>query len=61
MSRAREHGFPYKSWGHSTVVAPWGEVIATSNHEEYIVYAEIGEINFDQFSRGCIGDLFNHF
>lgn len=31
----------YMIWGHSTVVGPSGEIIATSGHEEAIVIAEI--------------------
>jgi omega-amidase len=35
----------YQAWGHSTVVDPWGEVIATTEHAEDIVYAQL---NFDR-------------
>lgn len=31
----------YKSWGHSSLVSPWGDVVATSGHDEVIVYGEI--------------------
>jgi omega-amidase len=31
----------YQAWGHSTVVSPWGEVVATCGHTEAIVYADI--------------------
>ena len=31
----------YVAWGHSTVVDPWGKVIATTGHEPGIVYADI--------------------
>ncbi|GMN36899.1 hypothetical protein TIFTF001_006395 [Ficus carica] len=34
-------GCCYTIWGHSTVVAPSGEIIATSGHEETVVFAEI--------------------
>jgi omega-amidase len=32
---------PYTAWGHSTVVAPWGDVIATTDEKESIVVADI--------------------
>jgi omega-amidase len=32
---------PYTAWGHSTVVAPWGDVIATTDENESIVVADI--------------------
>ncbi|KAG2894372.1 Omega-amidase [Phytophthora cactorum] len=31
----------YQAWGHSTVISPWGEVVATCGHGESIVYAEV--------------------
>ena len=27
----------YQAWGHSTVVDPWGEVVATTEHSEDII------------------------
>lgn len=41
VSPARDTGAKYVAWGHSTVVNPWGEVIATTEHEETILYADI--------------------
>ena len=38
---ARDETASYTAWGHSTVADPWGEVIATTGHEEAIVRAEI--------------------
>ena len=32
---------PYSAWGHSTVVAPWGDIIATADEKESIVVADI--------------------
>jgi omega-amidase len=32
---------PYSAWGHSTVVAPWGDIIATTDEKESIVVADI--------------------
>ncbi|MBN3299520.1 NIT2 amidase, partial [Amia calva] len=40
-SPARDETASYTAWGHSTVVNPWGEVIATADAEETIVYADI--------------------
>jgi len=31
----------YQAWGHSTVVAPWGDILATTGHEAATVYAEL--------------------
>lgn len=30
-----------QAWGHSTVIGPFAEVIATTEHEPTIVYADI--------------------
>ncbi|XP_070606153.1 omega-amidase NIT2 [Erythrolamprus reginae] len=40
-SPARDETASYVAWGHSTVVNPWGEVIAKASTDETIVYAEI--------------------
>lgn len=39
--RRNPGGEGYQAWGHSTVVGPWGDVIATTEHEETIVYATL--------------------
>ena len=31
----------YQAWGHTSVVSPWGEVVATTEHQPAIVYADI--------------------
>jgi omega-amidase len=31
----------YQAWGHSTICSPWGEVLATTGHDQDIVYADI--------------------
>lgn len=40
-SPARNESSSYIAWGHSTVVSPWGEIVATMEHEEGIVFADI--------------------
>lgn len=35
---------PYFAWGHSSVVSPWGEVIATTEHDEDIVVCDLGDV-----------------
>ena len=41
----------YQAWGHSSVISPWGEVIATTGHEESIVYADIDIKKVDEMRR----------
>ncbi|XP_034645935.1 omega-amidase NIT2 [Trachemys scripta elegans] len=40
-SPARDEKASYVAWGHSTVVNPWGEVIAKAGTEETIIYTDI--------------------
>ncbi|KAK6268250.1 hypothetical protein QUC31_012410 [Theobroma cacao] len=40
-SPSRDSAGCYAIWGHSTLVSPFGEIIATSEHEETVVVAEI--------------------
>ena len=40
-SAARYEGFHYECWGHSTVADPFGQVIATCDETEQILYADI--------------------
>ncbi|XP_065848935.1 omega-amidase, chloroplastic [Euphorbia lathyris] len=40
-SPARDAGAGYVAWGHSTLVGPFGEVVATTEHEQDIIIAEI--------------------
>ncbi|VVA11744.1 PREDICTED: omega-amidase [Prunus dulcis] len=40
-SPARDAGAGYVAWGHSTLVGPFGEVLATTEHEEAIIIAEV--------------------
>ena len=41
----------YQAWGHSTVISPWGEVVATCGHSEAIVTAEIEMEKVDEMRR----------
>lgn len=40
-SPARNPDASYQAWGHSTVVGPFAEVLATCEHEPTSVYAEL--------------------
>ncbi|GBG26193.1 Omega-amidase NIT2 [Hondaea fermentalgiana] len=40
-SPARNPDSKYQAWGHSSIISPWGEVLATTEHDADIVYAEI--------------------
>lgn len=41
----------YQAWGHSTLVSPWGEVVATCGHGEAIVYGEVDLENVEEMRR----------
>lgn len=43
ISPARDETAGYVAWGHSTIVDPWGKIVATVEEGEEIVYADIGE------------------
>ena len=40
-SAARYEGFNYECWGHSTVVSPFGMVLASCDEKEQILYCDI--------------------
>ncbi|KAL3497433.1 hypothetical protein ACH5RR_040165 [Cinchona calisaya] len=40
-SPARDANAGYVAWGHSSLVGPFGEVIATTEHDEAIIIAEV--------------------
>jgi omega-amidase len=42
VSPARDEKATYIAWGHSTIVNPWGEVVAKASAEAAIIYADIG-------------------
>merc|ERR1712212_431173 len=41
VSPARDTSATYIAWGHSTIINPWGEVVATTEHEDTIIYADL--------------------
>ena len=45
---ARYEGFSYECWGHSTVVDPYGSVIATCDETEQILYAALDLNRIDE-------------
>ena len=47
-SAARYEGFAYECWGHSTVVDPYGAVIASCDEKEQILYASIDTTRVDE-------------
>ncbi|XP_073289830.1 omega-amidase, chloroplastic-like isoform X2 [Primulina huaijiensis] len=63
-SPARDTGSTYVAWGHSTLVGPFGEVLATTEHDEAIVISEIDYSIIEQrrtylpFQRQRRGDLY---
>lgn len=40
-SPARDASGSYVAWGHSTIVSPWGDILATTDDSESIISAEI--------------------
>lgn len=40
-SPARNPDSKYQAWGHSSVVDPWGKVVATTEHGSAMVVAEV--------------------
>jgi omega-amidase len=48
VSPSRDPSSSYVAWGHSTVVNPWGKVIATSDENDQIVYADIDLAYLDE-------------
>jgi omega-amidase len=51
ISPARNPDSDYKAWGHSTVVNPWGEVIATTEEQPATVYSELPLTRVDEVRR----------
>uniref|UniRef100_A0A7N0UQW5 CN hydrolase domain-containing protein n=1 Tax=Kalanchoe fedtschenkoi TaxID=63787 RepID=A0A7N0UQW5_KALFE len=46
-SPARDAGAGYVAWGHSTLVGPFGEILATTDHDEAIIISEIDYSNIE--------------
>ncbi|XP_057501581.1 omega-amidase, chloroplastic-like [Actinidia eriantha] len=63
-SPARDTNAGYVAWGHSTLVGPFGEVIATTEHDEAIIVVEVDYSLIDQrrtflpFQKQRRGDLY---
>jgi len=55
---AKESKYPhYTAWGHSSVVSPWGDIVATIDENEGVVIADIDLSRVDEVRRGIpIGD-----
>jgi omega-amidase len=53
VSPARDEKATYIAWGHSTIVNPWGEVVAKASAEAAIIYADIDLARLDEI-RGQI-------
>lgn len=53
VSIARNPESKYQAWGHSTVVSPWGEVVATTDESAQIVTATLKMARVDEI-RGQI-------
>lgn len=47
-SPARDDHAGYVAWGHSTVVGPFGEILATAEHEETTIFADIDYSEIDK-------------
>lgn len=42
----------YLAWGHSSVISPWGEVLATTDEKESVVYADMHLEKIDEMRQG---------
>jgi omega-amidase len=47
-SPARDNAASYIAWGHSTIVGPFGEIVATTEEKEATIF---GEIDYAQISK----------
>jgi deaminated glutathione amidase len=46
-----EHAEGRKTYGHSLIVSPWGEVLAEAGEETGVIYAEVDPANVDEARR----------
>lgn len=51
-SPARDTQSGYIAWGHSSIVSPWGEVLAETGSEASIVTAELNMDTIDEMRSG---------
>jgi omega-amidase len=51
VSPARNPSSSYQAWGHSTVVGPWGDVRAATEHEEALIIADLDLEKVDEVRR----------
>eukprot|EP00873_Tetraselmis_striata_P007069 jgi/Tetstr1/427333/TSEL_017500.t1 len=50
-SPARDETASYVAWGHSTVVGPFAEILATTEHQPAIVYADLDYAQLEERRR----------
>lgn len=41
VSPARDETAGYVAWGHSTVVDPYGDIVAKAGHGDEVIYADV--------------------
>ncbi|KAK9852129.1 hypothetical protein WJX84_012139 [Apatococcus fuscideae] len=51
-SPARNMDASYHAWGHSMLVGPFGQVLATAEHEPGIIYADLDYAEVDERRKG---------
>ena len=47
VSPARDETAGYHAWGHSTVISPWGDIVATTEHQPATIHATVDFTNVD--------------
>ena len=59
VSPARNLNASYQAWGHSSIIDPWGKVIATTNENYDIIYADLDFDKCDEIRRNIpIGNYY---
>jgi predicted amidohydrolase len=51
-SPARDMSASYNAWGHSTIVDPMGQIVATTDEKESIVFADIDASKVEEARKG---------